>query len=91
MNTYLAVMEALLALREAHDREITRWFRIRRKAIEHGCTEIPRQILDEIYKAQRDSSCDDFRNFTYQYKFLFQLDNPWREPEYHTRVSEIDW
>lgn len=77
MSKYKTVSDALCEIREAYERETTTWYRIRRRALEHGLTELANRIYEDIRLAQAEISNYDFRNWDY-HEFLFQLDNPHR-------------
>lgn len=83
MLTYKAVQEALDEIRFAYEREVMKWYRIRRQALKRGHTELAAAILNEIERTKHDTTYMDFRDFDYSYKYLFQMDRPaW---SYHER------
>ncbi len=89
MTTYKTVRDAIQEIRDAYEREITKWYRIRRRAVERGLIDLALRIYEDIRRAQRDLSYYDFRDWEY-YVFLFQMDNPNRTPKYHTFYREPD-
>ena len=74
--TYITIQNALDEIRNAYEAEITKWYRIRRRAIDHGHTELARKILEEIESTKHDLAYMDFRDWEYKYKYLFQMDRP---------------
>lgn len=76
MMTYKDIRAALDEIREAHAAEILKWYRIRRRCLARGLDALAGDILEEISTAQRDASMDDYRNFSTQYRYLFQMDKP---------------
>ena len=89
-NTFTSVSSALDEIRFAYEREVMRWYRIRRQCVKRGMHRLAERILIDIEAAQRDLSHYDFRNFDY-YDFMFQLDNPDRKGRYLGRPLLRDW
>lgn len=76
MMTYQEVLFALNEIRITYDIEITKWYRIRRRALKRGHTDLANKILEEIRRAEQDVTNTNFWAFKWQYKFLFQMDKP---------------
>jgi hypothetical protein len=79
LNRYRTISDALAEIQHEYEREILRWHRIRRQALERGLDDLASCILTEICKAQWDINDNRFTYWKY-YTFLFQLDNPDHDP-----------
>ena len=89
MNTFTSVSTALDEIRFAYEREIMKWYRIRRQCRKRGLDRLAERIHKDITNAQRDLAYYDFRNWEC-YVFLFQIDNPYRIPDNHRPLLR-DW
>lgn len=81
MSNYNDILDALQEINDAFEREITRWYRIRRQAIRRGHADLAQRILEEIHTARSQKSNLDLFSWPFGYQFLFQLDRPARD--YH--------
>ena len=70
MNAFKTIDNALEEIREAYHREIMKWYRIRRRALARGLTELAKEILEDIESANSELRSWDFRNWDC-HKFLF--------------------
>lgn len=90
-SNYRTIMEALDEIRATYRREIMRWYRIRRYCRKRGLDRLAERIMKEIQMAERELTCNDYRDWDYAYEFLFQLDNPYREGRYLGKPLLADW
>lgn len=72
MTNGKSISEALVEIKEAYEREIQMWYRIRRKALKRGLTDLAAEILEEIRTSQWDVNDLRFTNWKYK-KYLFQI------------------
>lgn len=72
MTNGKSISEALVEIKEAYEREIQMWYRIRRKALKRGLTDLAAEILEEIRTSQWDVMDLRFTNWKYK-KYLFQI------------------
>ena len=66
------LIDHLVELCDIFDREITKWCRIRRRALDRGCIDLAGKIYTEIEEARHDVMRDEFFN-QYRYKYLFKI------------------
>lgn len=76
MSNYKHIRDAIREIEEAFDREITRWYRIRRQAIRRGYNDLANRIIEEIHFAKSQRTAMHLFDWPYGYKYLFQLDRP---------------
>ena len=76
MSNYKDIRDAIQEIEDAFNREITRWYRIRRQAIRRGYHDLANRILEEIHVANSQINALHLFDWPYGYKFLFQLDRP---------------
>ncbi len=70
MNSYKAISDALAEIRAEYDREIMKWYRIRRRALKRGLTNLAQAIYDDIQSAECEIRTMDYRNWDC-HEFLF--------------------
>ena len=70
MNAYKSISDAMAEIRNMYDREIQKWYRIRRRALERGLTNLAQAIYDDIQLAECEIRNMDYRNWDC-HKFLF--------------------
>ena len=54
------------------EKEISKWCRIRMRALDRGYVDLAQKIFTDIENARRDMSYDEYFN-QYRYKFLFKI------------------
>ena len=64
--------DARAELRKIYDKEITKWCRIRLKAVDRGFFELASEIYEDVQRARRDMDYDEYF-FQYRYKYLFTI------------------
>lgn len=76
MSNYTDIRDAIQEIYDAFNREICRWYRIRRQALRRGHADLAHRILEEIHTAESQKNNLDLRNWPYGYNYLFRLDRP---------------
>lgn len=76
LSNYANIRDAIREIEESFDKEITKWYRIRRQAIRRGHFDLAQEILEEIEKAKNQVHTFDLWSWPFGYQFLFQLDRP---------------
>ena len=70
MTAYKAIYDALEEVRAEYHREIMKWYRIRRRALARGLTNLAQAIYEDIQDAENELHNLDFRNWNC-HEFLF--------------------
>ena len=70
MNAYKAINDALEEIRAEYHREIMKWYRIRRRALAHGLTNLAKAIYEDIQAAENELHTMDYRDWDC-HEFLF--------------------